>query len=252
MRMHQILTEATFDLDTQVDYLYDAHFRDYCESVLRDEPVNLPKVAVVATTKDLPPSDLIRKANKLQTCKIKINDGNAYVPDTALIKISVSIPAVEFLVNNDATLSQMVDRLRDTNTGLATQLETEFSASRVKGSIYHELSHWLDNVFHNQHILRKLHKASTDRIRRAHHLHPGVPDVMMSSYEIDAQIHSIKQLKRDYSHKWDDLTFDQMLSLNSTLTLLNNESRQDGFGAMWRKKLKARMAREGLLGQRMR
>jgi hypothetical protein len=68
--------------------------------------------------------------------------------------------------------------------------------------------------------------------------------------EIQAQIHNVKQLYKKYKDIWDDLTFDNMLDLSPLLSSINNNFSGD-IKTTWRKNLKIRMHREGLLGKNM-
>lgn len=253
MRLHELLTEATFDLDEQVDYIYNKFFKKYCEGIINDEKATEPQSGNVGTTEMLPKSDLINKANRIQTCNILINvGGNAYVPHRNEIKFSINESAINFLISQGVTLDE-VDSLLDRDT--AYRFKKEFSQARVKGSIYHELSHWLDNVLHGGHIKRKIdkHVYSSDPDSLQKHLYHGEKDAMTTSYEIDAQIHSIKQLKRDYPQSlWDIMSFSDMLKLNSSLSHLYDDAVRLGIKDRWFRKLKSRMSREGLLGDKMR
>jgi hypothetical protein len=81
-------------------------------------------------------------------------------------------------------------------------------------------------------------------------------DVNMTYFEIDAIIHSIKEMKRRYSEEeWNNLTFrDIMLDYTALNTVDNLLKERYGLevALIWQKNLFQRMHREGLLGKNMR
>jgi hypothetical protein len=76
----------------------------------------------------------------------------------------------------------------------------EITETNIKGSIYHELSHWLNDTLHNKAVSKNM-PITQDKIDK---LWSG--DVNFSDFEIDAQVHAIKQVKRNYKKDFDKLT----------------------------------------------
>ena len=122
----------------------------------------------------------------------------------------------------------------------------EFTEEKIKGSIHHELTHWIDDVFHNRHIEKRINKQVELQTRDI----GGIP-VNATKMEIQGQIHNIKQLYNKYKNNWDVLTFDDILNISPTLNTVNN-SLPSNFKERWIRDLKIRMNREGLLGKNMR
>lgn len=124
-------------------------------------------------------------------------------------------------------------------------LHSEFTEIRIKGTIRHELAHWLDNSLNNLHM-SKILKAGPDKF--AELLKGGQRDVALGHIEIEAVTATIAEIKRRVKDKkYNQLTWDELMDLHPALNALNNR-----LGAPWRKKLATRLAREGLLGQNMR
>jgi len=122
----------------------------------------------------------------------------------------------------------------------------EFTEEKIKGSIHHELTHWIDDVFHNRHIEKRINKQVELQTRDI----GGIP-VNATKMEIQGQIHNIKQLYNKYKNNWNVLTFDDILNISPALNTVNN-SLPSNFKERWIRDLKIRMNREGLLGKNMR
>jgi hypothetical protein len=58
-------------------------------------------------------------------------------------------------------------------------------------------------VFHNQHISKKLQKSKETHDISVLQKHGTT---LFTDYEIDAQVHALKQIKRNYKKEWDNLT----------------------------------------------
>jgi len=75
-------------------------------------------------------------------------------------------------------------------------------------------------------------------------------NVNATKIEIQGQIHNIKQLYNKYKNVWDEISFQDMLDMSSSLLSINDGLKGET-NAKWRKELKQRMNREGLLGKKM-
>jgi len=128
-------------------------------------------------------------------------------------------------------------------------LAKEFTEERIKGSIHHELAHWIDDTMHNQHI-KKYVDNNIEKNAAGEALPYNKTTVNAIPMERQAQIHNIKQLHNKYKDIWDTLSFNDMIELSNTLkatmTSLPAELRKQ-----WIKDTKMRMYREGLLGIKM-
>lgn len=251
-----MLTEATFNLDEQVDYIYDKHFAPYAEDIRLSGAMNFNPVVIKSTS--LPSSPEIDRANEINPVDIiihKTSYGNMYIPASRKIYVNFSDAAARF-ISQYGGIDRAVSALRnDGQISAANRLKLEFTPARVKGSIHHELSHWLDDSLHNRHIANRLMRSQRvgvhDPTGAKSIVNQGHPDVAMTEFERDAQIHSIIQLKRQYKSIWDSISFTDMLELNASLNQINHKGKREGWGDEWRKLLLRRMHREGLLGKSM-
>lgn len=250
----QTLMEATFDLDKQVDFIYDRYFAEYVEELRNSSGNMLAKGVEMIDTTDLPRSDKIDEANKLNPCRIVIHNlrkGNVYVPDQQTISITVSPPAVNLILDMgyEGALRAI------TTQEQKRQFKTELTEGRVKGSIYHELAHWLDDTLHNRHIKKRIDRAQELGGHAGNkHFKQNNPDVNMTDFERQSQIHNIKQLKRSNEDLWDSLSFDEMIEMNVALGNVARTLKDHGreHYEKWRRQLLQRMAREDLVGASMR
>jgi hypothetical protein len=121
----------------------------------------------------------------------------------------------------------------------------EFTEIRIKGSIHHELAHWIDDTLNNRHIKARVGKAMERNTRDL----GGIP-VDATRMEIQGQIHNIKQAYNKNKDVWDELSFQDVLDLLPSTNSVNNKLTGET-KAKWRKELKLRMNREGLLGKNM-
>lgn len=120
---------------------------------------------------------------------------------------------------------------------------SEFTEIRIKSTIQHELVHWIDDAMNNQHMS----KRSGDHEQFAKHILGGKSHVGLGTIEVQAQVHQINLIRKRVGQvKWDNMSWDKLLDYHSALRSLDNL-----LGAEWRKIIKHRMAREGILGKNM-
>ncbi len=245
MKAKEIINEATFNVGKDVDFLYNKLFRKTVNAILKDKwDGTLPDI-IHMTTSELP-SRKSQKAHNVNPMRIITTHDNEYNPNNRFISISIGGGALA-LIRNEGSFSKAIAFLKEYHPADVVKFKGDISPARIKGTIYHELAHWLDDTYHNKHIKDKLDRAvSSD----GHSLMHGEKNVGLTRYEINSQIHAIKQLKRDNLDKWDDLSFKAMVNLNAShLSILRDLSHADKI--RWKKMILKRMAREGLVGNRM-
>jgi hypothetical protein len=145
-------------------------------------------------------------------------------------------------------------------------LRNETSDLRLVTTIRHELTHWLDDSLHNQHLNTKFSRFLDDRekIIRADadpktteaeidaaykkRITKGEDDINLTAIEITPFVNQIAELKRRLGDKkYDKLTWADMMTYMPSLSGLNHRH-----GANFRKIIFSRMAREGLLTKNLR
>jgi len=241
-----ILNERLIDADSDVNYLYNRFFKDTFDEIADTGIINNNTFIHRVTDTSKLQSAIAIKANKLNPCLITINAlrGNYYSPLNNVISISVNKNAVNFIINNGGSIKNSSDTLNDED---AYRLKREFIDSTIKGSIHHELSHWIDDTLHNNYIKNRLDTAEENGSSLTKKSLP----IDAHEMEINAQIHNIKQLKNKYDKEWDSLSFDDMIRYSPALSMIYKELVGE-IKNKWIKKIKKRMYREGLFGKNMR
>lgn len=243
------LTEHLTDVTGDVDYIYNLAFREplaYIQRNARIETDTFQKVVI--DTEALRSPDAVQ-AHSVNPCRIYLQDpsrpGSFYIPGEGIISMQTDHNAISFVrYNCEGSLETATQRLQ---SPLRERLAKEFTPAVAKGTIHHELVHWIDDSLHNQHIQQRVARAKE---RQLPSLEQGRP-IDADYLEIQAQIHNVYQLKQEYKRVWDQLSFSEMLAFSPALSVINS-SLTGSDKIHWLKNLKARMAREGLLGQRMR
>ena len=261
MRMKEILegslTEATFDLDAQVDYIYDRLVKEYRDHIMSTtDGVNAKPPGIAIYSQELPgeAGDAVDRAHELNPIRISYGsrgEGNQYIYADNLVTISMNHNVLD-VVHTQRSYASAIEWIAAEAPGQLTKFKSELTVERIKGSIHHELSHWLDDTLHNRHITKRVNRAAALTGKKSQqHYTQNQPNVALTDFERDAQIHSIIQMKRVHGDNWDTLTFDDLLDLNASLREISQKAQSGGWYDKWKKLIIKRMHREGLLGKNM-
>jgi hypothetical protein len=251
-----LLNEKTLDLDKDVDFIYDKCFKKHMKNL---NNLYVGKEFGKVNSSQLKSEPAV-EAHKIKPIEIRcgvFEHGSLYHNRENFIQVSINAYAVRslesFSYNFDVVLSLLPsNEVRKT-------FKAEFTEAKIKGSIYHELAHWIDDVLHGQHLSKRSRKAYSELIsgrkKEAYKiLNQRRKYVTLAPYEIEGQIHSIKQMKRSYKDKWDELSFFEMVELNGSLaSIISTFNRANDKKAVkdWVKAILKRMSREKLLGKNM-
>ena len=244
------LSEKMAMVESDVDMLYDKYFRKEYEEIQRTGRIRPDMFQEQTTNTSILKDKESVEANKLNMCLIIVNDekyDNAYQPENSFIFISAPKSAAKFVLEEGGDLETAIKELKlYGQDSQARTLPMEFTEERIKGSIHHELAHWIDDTMNNRHIYKTL-QGFVKAGKRPR-------DFVGSKIEIHAQIHNIKQLYNKFKDKWDDITFDDLIDMSASLTVVDYKllGKKNYRNKQWRRDLKTRMNREGLLGKKMR
>jgi hypothetical protein len=220
------------------------------------------------TSKILVNSPDIAKANEISYVDIHIGlfDYAAYRPEYNTIRVGVSYSPVNFIIDrfssslstSDPTRVSLDAVLKELPSSQVKMMESEFTPARIKGTIHHELSHWVDDMLHNMRISKGLQKRAdilnkdkTNNVPRANKKTFGDTDINMTDMEINSQVHTIQTLRRSYRKIWNQMTIYDLISKNSSLMSLYKSFKTEGREKEWLRKIIQRLHREGLLGDNM-
>ena len=240
-----LLNERLMDVNNDVNRIYDIYFKNDVDELEKTGVYTKTMFNMDKFDTSFLETPLGVKGHKLNPCIILINRGsNNYNPKQGKIGMSVNSNAVDYLRYDVNGVFE--DALLRLPTRQAKSFRWEFSERKIKGSIHHELAHWLDDTLHNKHLDKYLDKR-TDNHSKGNFNSP----INAHYVEIQAQIHNIYQLKQNISDEWDSLTFDELLTKIPILSTVNKQLSGD-IVKKWKRDLKTRMSREGLLGKNMR
>lgn len=220
-----------------------------------------------ATYDQIMSEELPSKASKVAT---KVNPaviscgvfrgGNYYVPKEELQARGQKAPGggpmdrgyISLSLNGGALQVALTNAQQQLPASQIKSFNQEFSGERIQSTIAHEISHWLNDTMHNFHITKDL--RITRELNKPEFMKLHNKDVNMTHFEVDAQIHGIKQLKMQYRKKWDEFTLADVYFKYNSLRYMGGQIYQNygkEVGDIWQKLIVKRMAREKLLGKKM-
>lgn len=239
------LLEKTFNINQDVDYIYNLVFKKYFNNLKQGKILDFPLYTLQST--DLP-SVQAQKASKTNPVTIKcgiFDDGSFYQPNMSTIQMSINRYAINWFIRNNGNIISAMEQLPE---NLRKNFLADITGEGIKLTISHELGHWLDDSLHHKHLTTMLAK-NVDKRKKVYATNPSA--VNLTKYEINSQIQSIKQAKRKYSKIWDTLTMNDLFhivpSVNYVYTDINNILDR----TQWLRDLRQRMYREQLLGKKM-
>lgn len=241
-----LINERLTDVDSDVDLIYDRFFKTGIDKFESGEKLTRSFFMVDITNTRILQSEESKKAHQLNPCKIVINVGNNYYnPIAKVISFSVNDNALNYVFDKfNGDFNAALESLKDIPYQY-NNLKSDFSEARIKGSIHHELAHWIDDTMNKQHIERRIEKQMKVNTRDL----KGIP-VNTTKMEIQGQIHNIKQAHNKHKDIWDEITFDELVKMVPTLNVVLKPL-NDKFKKQWIRDIKTRMYREGLLGKKM-
>jgi len=128
-------------------------------------------------------------------------------------------------------------------------IKSLFTERFMKTTIYHELSHWLSDTLHNNHLTKGVDQAIKKKGSVSQHYKTS--DMIFSKIEMDAYINGLAYLKKLIGQKeWDIYKFNTIFSIYPALQTIIHDSNKNAI-VMFKKNLYKRMHREGLLGKNM-
>lgn len=260
------ILENTFDVEKDVNFLYKmGKFNQIIDSVREYLFQNAPHKL---QTDILQNKDLIfakidsselkdedsRQAHKLNPVTIFLGvfkSGSIYDPISKIIYVSLNYNVLRIFLQYGKFGKNKIKSVIVKKSEKASVFN-EITTSRIKSTIAHELSHWIDDSLHNNHIHNLLSRAND--LKNSDILKLGQKNVSMTYFEIEAQIHGIKNLKKIKKKIWDTLTLTDVFfiysSLRSIVIKILSEY-DESVVNIWLKNLIKRMSRGGLLGKNM-
>jgi hypothetical protein len=249
------LLEKTFRIGSDVDFLYNRVYKKYVNQLLKyDGSGRFPdKPNKQYITSDKLKSKDAKKAHEVNPITIEFftSDENAYIPLKHKIVLNINPRVIEMIKDSDGIIP--ASNLLSSNQKM--QFQDDVSERRIKATIYYELSHWIDDSLHNFHITKMIKDVVKNPDETKKIINQDGKTSLSSYYEINAQIHALKQYKRSIKKdKWDTMTFKDIETYFTSPsyvadTLATRYGKKEY--KRWKKEILKRMARENLLGKNM-
>lgn len=251
------LHERMYDVVSDVDMIYDKFFKAYVDDLeavsvdssfrrqLYDEnPITIGSLlSSEFTDMDCLKAHLTNPITL--TCGIGLKNGSFYNPTRQIIQISVQSHAILYQINPN--------RYSHLNKQMITSLSNEFTEGRIKGTIDHELTHWVDDTLNNGFLSKIIYQAN--EFNKPELLLLGKEDVNLTYFEIQGQMGNIRQAQRKNAERWDSMTLHDLFEIIPPLMAIYNRVSQKYSSKivyLWQRHLIQRMNRENLLGKSMR
>jgi hypothetical protein len=256
LRYIEYLVESTFDIKRDVDMIYKKCFKQFVDIVIRDKNYN---VAVVMANKiqfqidssQLKSPDAV-KAHQIKGVTIYCGCSDIlsqYIAKRGQIYITLPKNVVEFLTYQKGNTDFLVKGYHKLSVW------NNLSEVSIKGTIAHELTHWIDDALHNSFLEKNITTerfSSTGEVAK-YATKGKSTQIGATNFEINAQIAAFKEILSKYKQKkYDTFTLFDILVLKPQLgyqfELVKNKEEY----MYYVKRIFTRLSREGLLGKSMR
>jgi hypothetical protein len=265
-RYKSFFIERTFDIDDDVNYVYSFIFKPYIEQ-LKNKTFNEDLNKKWPVINEIGCVFEYIDSNKLKCMESKLAHelkpiyifGGVFTTESKIVYdrkikernyiiISLDKYLTEIFIKSNFDFRNMKNFISEKQIQIAKNMLKE---SYIKSMIYHELSHWLNSTLHNDHIEKVVLLAK--KYENPDLLKLKTKDVNLTHFEIDAQIHGLKQIYKDNKLKWSKLTFPQLFTLYPSLYSIYIDVKEYGKDILdiWLQTLIKRMNRENLLGNNM-
>lgn len=211
-RFRQFLLEKTYNIREDIDFLYGYFFKEFIDAAndnnidkfinfLDDIQRGKKELNKPISSRKLK-SDVCKQAHNINMVTIfggVFRSPSSYNPFNKKITLTINSNAIGFLYNNILTLTNKNLGFEHLPLGKGDlkRLRSEISENNIKGTIAHELTHWIDDSIHNKFITKKLEFSKE--------LGKKIDNINMTDFELNAQIAAIKELKFNLGKKYDRL-----------------------------------------------
>ncbi|NDD83702.1 hypothetical protein EBZ38_05380 [bacterium] len=246
-----------YRISKDVDMIYNKFFKKGVQEIEKTGILTRDTFKEFSFDSSILKSAICKKAHQKNPVDIYVNHFydfyrvgmNHYNPEEKRISIGIQYSAWNFALSEcDGVINDAIYYLTDKNQ--FPLFKSEFMDYKIKGTIHHELAHWLDDSLYGGFLGKELNKMQVMASKKKRPTVKNV-DVYASSIEIQALIHNIVQAKRIISQEeWDKLYFDDLMKFIPSVKVVYNRLPYNE-QKLWLRKLRDRMFREGLLGKKM-
>ena len=254
MRLQDFLTEKVFDIRDDVDMIYNVAFKKSIDYLNRGDYQNfyieVYKIKNIIPSSELKSPDCI-KSHSIHPIVIKCGVASGvslYVPTEDVVFIILDSKTIE-IIN---LYRENIDYVLGSKFQKKSILHI-FSEETIKGSIAHELNHWIDDTLHNKFITKSILSGKfkhSEEMANAY-TRKQTKNVGATNYEINSQVISFKEILNKYGQeKYDTFTMLDIYVIKPQLGFLIASMNKSDY-QYYIKKLYPRLMREKLLGKSM-
>ena len=226
MKLQNLLNEKTFAIGGDVDILYNKGFKkvlnvykkkstdEFVEFILKNYNTAATDRIFYVGDSSILKSKQCKKAHEVNPVQIVcgiLSGHNYYEVKKKIISLSLHSGVFD-LLKQTRDINKVGDVLP---TSQLNRFSSEFTSTNIKATIYHELSHWLSDSLYNQNLTKRIGKWNETGDKK--HLLGKHEDVNYTDFEADAQVHAIKQIKRDHNKYYDDLEWKDLFTMKPAL-----------------------------------
>lgn len=258
MKFYKYLNEKTYAISGDVDLIYNKFFKKYVKLYHKDIQKFLQELEKDKLNDEYFFGDMMshwlksriaKKATEITPIIIRcgvLKKGNMYDIRHGLISLSLNIELIDLLKQYKGNTGEILKLIPKATTRI--RFKNEMTETNIKGSIYHELSHWLNDTLHDENVRKENMKLHIDKKKME-----KIGDVTFTDFELDAQVHALKQLHRTHKKVWDQLTWMDIANLKTSFSavFIKLKSVNKGIREDYRKRLLKRLNREKLIGRNM-
>jgi len=262
MRFKQYLNEKTFSISADVDMIYKKYFKKYVKPFhkkggkanrndLTDFKEGMDKVHKDGkwyfgnATSEILKSKTAKKAHELNPVTLVFGawqEGSFYNYSKKAISFSLNSDVLHLLSTSQSKLD-----IRNMLQGrILERFMNELSEENIKGTIYHELSHWINDSIYNQNIQKRVQKNLKTK-------EFDITTVNFTDFELDAQVHAIKQLKRSFTGDWNYIRWYDIIQKKPSFSVVFAQLKQQPKAVQmdYFKRISKRLNRENLMGKNL-
>lgn len=256
------LLETLYAIQRDVDFIYNKCFKKFVDDYNNNSLKDLDRYTISSnndfdflTSSELQ-TKLCKKAHESNPISIfcGVYKGPSFYDfGEHKIQITLNIGIIKLIYSNRFLGKHDLEKVISKNNAKSRMIRGEIAQTKIKASIAHEIAHWIDESKYS--VMSRILDGEKDPVKRKELLSLGYEDVDMTYFEIQSQIHGIKQLKNKYRYKWDELSFEDLFEKYPPLYMIANKLKNrydDDTLGIWIHYLIRRMGRENLIGKNMR
>ena len=248
----QLICEETFKINKEVNMLFDVHlakllhrYKSTPESVWRGSSGEFSQ-----TDSSIFTQGILKDAHSANpiTLHFGIFDSNQYEPTNKKIQVGLHANAISFLGPEGLKNKEAIEQEPD--------VIFEFTPDRLKATIAHELTHWIEDSLFNKKMVRAIDSSrrKLDKEKDSFQKQKIITQFQkFSEHEIQAHINGLSAIRDNNPELYDSWSWKELQQNSPALKRVVNSSKElpDDERRVFMKQLLRRLSRENLLTKQM-